>query len=74
MELGGIAGTQRCCNASLGIGSCAVEQRALGENKHLTLLRRAPRGMEAGNAGTDDQKAGAEAVGHVIKIVEGSHR
>ena len=30
--------------------------------------------METGDAGTDDQKAGAEAVGHVFKIVEGWHR
>ena len=65
MQLGRVPGAERCRDSALCIRRRAVEQRALGEQQHRSLLGRPPRGVQAGDAGADDEEACADAVdGH----------
>src|SRR6185436_20413978 len=52
-----VTGAERSGDAALGVGGRAVEQRALREQQHVAMLRRAPCGMQAGNPAADDEEA-----------------
>ena len=54
---------ERRRDAPLRIRGRAVEQRPLRQQEDVTMLRGAPRGVQAGDATADDEEAGADAVG-----------
>jgi hypothetical protein len=59
-----IAGAERRGDAALGVRGRAVEQRPLGEQHDVAVLRRAPRGVQPGDAAADDEKTSADTLGH----------
>ena len=61
-------------DAALRIGGRAVEQRALGEEQHVAVLRRAPCGVQAGDPAADDEEAGDETLGHHCKLMSAEYR
>jgi hypothetical protein len=76
VEGGRVAGAERRGDAALRVRGGRVEERALGEEQHVGVaggagaagaraeLGGAPRGVEPGHAGADDENARAEAVDH----------
>ena len=58
-----ISRAERRRDPSLGVRRRAVEQRALGEQQHVAVLRGAPRGVQARDAAADDEEAGAKSFG-----------
>ena len=59
VQLRRVAGAERRGDAALRVGGRAVEQRALGEQQDVAVLRRAPRRVQAGDAASDDEEAGS---------------
>ncbi len=68
-----VAGAERRGDSALRVGGRAVEQRALREQQHVAVLRRAPCGVQSGDAAADDEKASANAIGHAgVKAISDS--
>jgi hypothetical protein len=62
-----VPGAERGRDPPLRVGRGRVEERALGEEEDVALLGGAPRRVEPGDAGADDEKSGAESV-HAAKL------
>ena len=56
-----VAGTERGGDPALGVGGGAVEQRPLGQQEHVAVLRRAPRGVQSRDAAADHEEARANS-------------
>ena len=72
VERGRVAGAERGGDAALRVRGGAVEQRALGEQQHVAVLRRAPRRVQPGDAAADDEKPRANPIGHAERYQRGS--
>src|SRR5688500_459224 len=64
MELRGVSRTECGGDPALSVGGGAVEERALGEDHHVRLLRCSPGRMQACYSAANYEKAGSEAVRH----------
>ena len=62
MQLRRISRAERRGNPALRVRGRAVEERPLGEQQHVAVLRRAPRGVQPRDAAADDEKSSANAI------------
>jgi hypothetical protein len=74
MQLRRVTGAERRGDTALRIGGGAVEERALREEQHFSVLRRAPCGVQTGDTTADDEEARAYAIGHAAQYREDDRR
>ena len=73
MQLGRIARAQRRRDPALRIRRRAVEERALGEQQDVAVLRCAPGRVQAGDTTADDEKSGPGPFGHPVNLARAGH-
>src|SRR5205085_9417138 len=67
MQLGRVSSTEGGGDSALGIGSRAVEQRALGKHDNVATGRSTPGGVKAGDTTSYHQKARSYSLSHALK-------
>jgi hypothetical protein len=67
MQLGRVSGAKRGSNSALRVCGGAVEQRALGDNHHVTVSRGAPCSVKTSNSASHYEKARPYPLGHTLK-------
>ena len=68
MQFRRVSGAECGGDAALRVRGRAVEQRSFGDDENVVGLRRAPRGMQACDATSNDQEASANPISHGLGI------